>query len=89
FHMLVCGIYGIEKSREGILVSAPDPIPGVPFTELLHVCWRNAVYNFHWEGKGSRIVQVLTDGHRAEPVAGKFLLDQQSGEHEVKVLLEK
>jgi hypothetical protein len=85
FHMLVCGIFGIDKSKEGIRISAPNPVAGLPVTELLNVCWKDAIYNFRWEGKGNKIKQVQVDGKEIKGEAGKYLLTGRSGRHEVRV----
>jgi len=48
FHMLVCGVYGLEKCKGGISISPPAPISNQPVTELKNFCWRDAEYNFNW-----------------------------------------
>ncbi len=88
FHMLVCGVYGLEKSRDGISISAPQKIDNVPLTEMLNFCWRDAVYNFHWKGEGSKISKVLINGDEVKPESGKYKLTATSGEHEVLIILE-
>ncbi|MFA5817132.1 MAG: hypothetical protein WC865_16115 [Bacteroidales bacterium] len=87
FHMLVCGIYGVEKSKEGIRISSPNPIRDLPLTELLNIRWKNAVYNIHWQGQGSRIAQILLDGNEIKPESGNFMLTSETGIHDVKVML--
>ena len=89
FHMLVCGIYGIEKSSAGIRISSPKPINGTPLTELLNISWRNAIYNFHWEGKGSRLAHVFVDGKEIKAGTDPIILTQETGNHDVKVILGK
>jgi len=89
FHMLVCGVYGIEKSSTGIHISPPKPINGIPLTELLNICWRKAVYNFYWEGKGSHISMVLLDGNEIKPESDIFILKQKTSIHIVKIKLEE
>jgi len=88
FHMLVCGVYGLEKSRDGISISVPQKIDNVPLTEMLNFCWRDAVYNFHWKGEGSKISKVLINGDAVKPESGKYKLTAASGEHEVLIILE-
>jgi hypothetical protein len=85
FHLLVCGIYGIEKTSEGVHISPPNPINGIPLKELLNVIWKNAAYNFHWEGPGNRIAQVMLDGKVVSPTAEYYLLSREAGIHEVKI----
>ena len=34
FHILICGVYGLQKSKDGIKISTPEKIIGVPLTEL-------------------------------------------------------
>jgi hypothetical protein len=87
FHMLVCGIYGLEKSKDGILITAPGKIDDVPLTELREVCWRNAVYNFKWNGVGKQIVSVMVDGKSIRSPDGAFKLNDKWGTHEVNVNL--
>jgi hypothetical protein len=89
FHMLICGIYGLEKSKEGIHISTPCPIKDLPMSELLNICWREAVYNFHWVGQGSRIAQLLLDGNEIMPESGEYILSNKTGTHEVKIILGK
>jgi hypothetical protein len=88
FHMLVCGIYGLEKSKDGISVSPPSPIGNLPFTELKNLCWRDAVYNFSWTGKGRNIKKVIADGVEIKMISGKWLLVSDKGMHEVEVILD-
>lgn len=88
FHLLLCGVYGLEKSRDGIRITAPEKIEGVPLTELGEVCWRQAVYNFKWSGAGEHIASVTMDGDKDIPAqAGTFNLTYKTGTHEVKVQL--
>ncbi len=87
FHMLVCGIYGLEKSKDGILVTAPGKIDDVPLTELREVCWRNAVYNFKWSGAGKQITSVMVDGKSMRSSDETFKLNDKWGTHEVNVNL--
>jgi hypothetical protein len=87
FHMLICGIYGIEKNKEGIRISSPNPIENIPVTELLNVCWKKAVYNFRWEGKGNRIAYVLLDGRKVKSDHNTFVIDKNTGVHNVKITM--
>ena len=87
FHMLICGVYGIEKSNNGILISSPKPINGVPLTELLNICWRKAIYNFHWEGQGSQLSHVFVDGKEINSGLENILLTRETGIHNVKIVL--
>lgn len=89
FHMLVCGIYGIEKTDAGIQISPPNPIMDLPLTELLNVCWKKAVYNFRWEGRGKRIAQIFIDGIELKPESGNFTLTNATGVHEVTIRIVK
>jgi len=88
FHMLICGVYGLEKSRDGITISAPQKIDNIPLTELHNVCWRNALYNFRWKDEGTKISKVLINGNDVKPESGKYKLTATSGEHEVLIILE-
>jgi hypothetical protein len=89
FHMLICGIYGLEKSREGIHLTAPEKIDGVPLTELRNVQWRQAVYDFQWQGAGAKIRSVTLDGDEKIPRSSDgFNLTTDTGRHEVSVQLE-
>jgi hypothetical protein len=87
FHMLVCGVYGLEKNKDGISVSPPSPVGNLPFTELKNLCWRDAVYNFSWTGKGKRIIKIICDGVEIKTTSDKWLLVSDKGLHEVKVIL--
>jgi len=89
FHMLVCGIYGLEKTKDGIVISEPSPIKDVPLTELSDIRWRNAVYNLHWIGQGTQIAQVIMDGKKIKAKSGKVTLTSKTGTHEVKIMLGK
>ncbi|MGD8777369.1 MAG: hypothetical protein PVH88_00225 [Ignavibacteria bacterium] len=88
FHMLVCGIYGIEKTKDGIILSAPGKIESAPLTELKNVRWRNAVYNFEWNGDGNEIKKVVVNGSeiKSEPNNVYKLIDK-AGVHEVEISL--
>jgi hypothetical protein len=88
FHMIICGMYGLEKTRKGILISNPERIDKVPLTELLNFCWREAIYNFHWTGLGNSISKVICDGKELK-TPGKWMLDSDRGIHEVEIVLDK
>jgi hypothetical protein len=87
FHMLVCGFYGLEKSKDGILISNPGKVGNQPLTELKNFCWRQAVYNFKWKGEGKKIQKIKFDGIDLKPVNGEWLLDSMKGTHQVEVVL--
>ena len=89
FHMLVCGVYGLEKNQHGIRISSPQQIGNIPVTELTNFCWRKAVYQFHWKGKGSQISKVTVDGRKLKPEAGHYTLTASSGVHDVEIILTK
>lgn len=86
FHCLISGIYGIEKSAKGIIVTAPVKMADFPLTELNNVCWRDAVYDFKWQGNGSRISEVTVDGKpRHLTNSGMFMLTDKDGKHQVVI----
>jgi hypothetical protein len=87
FHMLICGIYGLEKSQAGITISPPSPITSLPLTELKNICWRDAVYHFTWTGEGTCIQKILCDGTEIATAQDKALLDYNQGVHQVEVIL--
>ena len=89
FHMLICGIYGLEKSKDGITILAPEKIDGVPLTELKNFRWHKAIYNFKWTGKGKHIKEIIIDGNRITPDHGVYKLTNKTGKHEVKIELYK
>jgi len=89
FHMLVSGMYGIEKTNDGIVLSSPNPIKNIPLTELKNVGWRNATYNLIWKGDGSRIIHVKIDGAEIMPQSGTYLLTFDTGTHEVEITTSK
>jgi len=88
FHMLISGVYGIQKDRKGISLTNPNPLDSEPLTELHHVCWRDAVYDFSWQGAGSQIVKVSVNGKILKSANGKFILDAPHGHHAVVIELE-
>lgn len=88
FHMLICGIYGIEKSQNGISISPPENIEGSPLKELLNFCWRNAVYDFNWIGTGKRIKKVTMDGNKVISKSGIYKLTREVGRHVVVITLQ-
>ncbi|MGD8777355.1 MAG: hypothetical protein PVH88_00150 [Ignavibacteria bacterium] len=88
FHMLVCGIYGLEKSKDGILITSPAKIEGVPLTELNNFKWRDAVYNFSWQGDGSNIKKVTVNGKEIKSAEdGLYKLVDRKGNYNVEVFL--
>ena len=87
FHLLLCGVYGLEKDRQGIRISPPQPIGSAPVTELRNVSWRQARYKIRWTGQGDRISEVRVDGEVLEPESGGYRLTYDSGEHEVIIKL--
>ncbi len=87
FHMLVCGFYGLEKSKDGIIISNPDKVENLPLTELKNFCWRQAVYNFQWKGEGKKIQKIICDGNPLKQTNGEWLLDSMKGTHQVEVVL--
>ena len=89
FHMLICGVYGLEKSKDGINITAPKEIDGTPLTELMNFCWRKAVYSFKWTGKGKNIKSITVDGNKIASEAGVYKLNNGVGSHEVEIKLYK
>jgi hypothetical protein len=89
FHMLISGIYGLEKDVDGITISAPKKIDGTPLTELNNFCWRQAVYNFKWTGNGEKIKKVTVDGNEIASESGVYKLNNKTGKHEVEITLYK
>ncbi|MHB8338297.1 MAG: hypothetical protein ACYC49_09260 [Ignavibacteriaceae bacterium] len=87
FHMLICGIYGLEKSKDGITISAPEKIDGIPLTEPKNFRWCKAIYNFKWIGKGKHIKDVIIDGNRITSELDVYKLTGKDGSHEVKIEL--
>jgi len=91
FHTLVCGIYGLEKSKDGIEIKAPIKMDSVPLTELKNFCWQDAVYDFNWQGQGSKIKKVLLNGKAIAPekvsVGAGFRLKEKTGTHQVLIEL--
>jgi hypothetical protein len=87
FHMLVCGFYGLEKSKDGIVISNPGRVGNLPLTELQNFCWRQAVYHFRWKGDGKRIQKIIYDGTNLKQTNGEWLLDSRKGSHRVEVVL--
>lgn len=87
FHMLICGVYGIEKSQNGISISPPESIEGNPLTELLNLHWRRAVYDFKWNGMGNHIKTVTVDGKKVAAKSGIYMLTSEVGNHEVAISL--
>lgn len=89
FHCLINGIYGIEKTYADIRVSAPKPVPEFAFKELRSVPWRNAIYDFEWQGRGTQIASVRLDGRVLKPSdSGDYVIADNSGRHTVLITLE-
>jgi hypothetical protein len=89
FQMLICGIYGLEKSKDGITISAPEKIDGTPLTELKNFRWRKALYDFKWTGKGKNIKSVTIDGNEISSDRGIYILTDEMGIHKIKIELYK
>ena len=87
FHLLICGIYGLEKDNNSITISAPMPIEGTPLTELKSFYWGNAIYNFSWKGTGSKIKEIIVDGKIVKQKNGKYKLLDKTGKHQVEIIL--
>ncbi len=87
FHMLICGVYGVEKSKDGISLTAPNEIDGTPLTELKNFCWRKAVYNFKWIGKGKNIKSITLDGNKITSTSGVYKLNKSHGSHKIEIVL--
>jgi hypothetical protein len=87
FHMLICGIYGLEKSKDGITISAPEKIDGVPLTELKNFHFKDAIYDFSWIGTGKHISNINVDGQSIKNETGNFMLTYNSGMHKVEIQL--
>lgn len=87
FHLILCGIYGIEKDRNGIAVSDPNPLDGVPLSELKNVRWRDASYHMEWKGSGTLISKITLNGRPLKKEAGIYLLEKEKGSHEVEITL--
>lgn len=87
FHLLLDGIYGIGKDKDGIMVTAPEKIEGVPLTALQHVCWREAVYDFTWSGEGKHIQYLSLDGKKISPRKDIYRLQQATGHHQIEIRL--
>lgn len=85
FHMLVCGVYGLEKSKDGINISSPNVIDNHPISELNNFNWRNAIYNFKWIGKGKNIKKVIIDGNTIAAGVDGFRLTEKTGTHMVEI----
>jgi hypothetical protein len=80
FHCLITGIYGVEKTAEGVTISAPVKMADFPLTQLNNLCWRDAVYNLEWHGGGSRIKKVTVDGHQAAKLSGgRYRIAEKTG----------
>jgi len=88
FHTLIVGICGLEKSQYGIKITVPKQLINSPINQLENMCWRDAVYNFEWKGKGEKIKNVTVDGKIINPEAdGNYLLKDSYGNHKVIISL--
>jgi hypothetical protein len=87
FHLLICGIFRLEKSQDGITIVAPDPIAAVPLTELTNVRWRQATFNFKWSGTGEHIKGVTVDGEEVTSDSGVYRVAERIGTHRVTITL--
>ena len=87
FHMLVSGVYGLEKTDDAIYITDPGRIAGIHFTELKNFCWKKAVYDFKWKGKGNRITRIDVDGKTVSAAADSHKLTGKAGKYEVKIEL--
>ena len=87
FHMLICGICGIRKDREGIHISGPHTLQSLPLSELDNVKWQKATYDFTWDGDGEEIREVLLDGKPVPRSGETWLLDASKGNHRVTIKL--
>jgi hypothetical protein len=91
FHCLISGVYGIEKTAQGIGVVAPTQMQGFPLTELKNVRWNNAVYDFQWVGSGTKISKLTLDSATQQSLrvsgADTYQLLEKSGRHSVVVTL--
>ena len=89
FHTLIVGVCGLEKSQFGISIVAPKQLINSPINQLENMCWRNAIYNFEWKGKGEKIKKVSVDGKVIKAEAdGNYLLKDSEGNHDVIIVLE-
>ena len=89
FHMLICGVYGLEKSKDGIKIVSPEKIDGTPLTMLQNFRWRKAIYNFKWIGEGKSIKSVTMDGNEIASKQGVYSLTDKIGSHKVEIELYK
>ncbi len=87
FHTLVCGVYGLEKFSAGIRVGAPGKMLDAPRSCLNGMQWRDAVYDFRWEGKGTRVQRVRLDGRTVRPGDTGIVLNKPRGYHRVVIEL--
>jgi hypothetical protein len=87
FQMLIRGVYGLEKTSEGLDIRPPAELEGMNLTELNHVCWRQASYDFTWQGRGPRIARILLDGVPVPSLGnGCWRLSGKSGRHCVRLV---
>lgn len=87
FHMLITGVYGISKHKDGITISDPNPIKEQPLTELKNVIWRDATYDFIWSGKGNQIKNIRMNNKEINAENETYLLHAASGHHRVEIAL--
>ncbi len=87
FHMLICGVFGIEKSKDGITLTAPEPVAGIPVKEIKDIFWRDAVYSFRWHGDGETISRVLVDGVSVTRSFDSYMIKGTTGTHQVNIFL--
>ncbi len=87
FHCLINGIYGVEKTADAIILTAPTPMTDFPLTELKAIQWHEAQYDIKWLGEGSKIAGVTLDGVRVASSAGRYRLTKRSEVHSVVVKL--
>lgn len=88
FHCLVSGVYGIEKTAQGVGVVAPTEMHGFALSELRNVRWNDAIYDFQWIGNGSKITKLAVDSEVQKHSGNDaYLLTEKSGRHSVSITL--
>ncbi len=60
---------------------------GYPLTQLNNFKWKQAVYNFEWEGSGNQISKITLDSKAVEKTGSGYSLKNPSGEHKVVITL--
>jgi hypothetical protein len=84
FHCLINGIYGVEKTADGVTLNAPVKMADFPLTQLDNLRWQDAVYNLEWRGEGSKIKKVTVDGRPAAKLSGgRYRIAEKTGTHQV------